>query len=83
MYSLLPLEGDLSHQLHASLARILTPEGTPVGIGFLAAENMLITCAHVIQKVVGDNEIVSFDLPLLALGERLSRRVLFSGISSY
>jgi hypothetical protein len=31
----------MSHQLHNSLVRILTADGDPVGVGFLAAENLI------------------------------------------
>ena len=40
----------MSHQLHNSLVRILTADGIPVGVGFLAAENLIPTCAHVIAQ---------------------------------
>ena len=40
----------MTHQLHNSLTRILTPDGSPVGVGFLAAENLILTCAHVIEQ---------------------------------
>ena len=40
----------MSHQLHTSLTRILTADGIPVGVGFLAAENLILTCAHVITQ---------------------------------
>jgi len=40
----------MSHQLHNSLVRILTADGIPVGVGFLAADNLILTCAHVIKQ---------------------------------
>ena len=58
----------MSHQLHNSLVRILTADGSPVGVGFLAAENLILTCAE---------ESVHFDLPILAPGESFSGRVSF------
>jgi len=73
----------MSHQLHAGLIRILKPDGLPVGVGFLAAEYLLLICAHVIQQAVGDNESISFDLPLLAAGESFSGRVSFMGTNCY
>jgi hypothetical protein len=33
----------MSHQLHKSLPRILTLDGLPVGVGFLASENFILT----------------------------------------
>ncbi len=65
------------HQLHNSLTRILTPDGSPVGVGFLAAENLILTCAHVIEQAIGQEENAHFDFPLLAPGETLSGRVSF------
>jgi len=64
------------HQLHNSLTRILTPDGSPVGVGFLAAENLILTCAHVIEQAIGQEEKAHFDFPLLApgVGARNSRR---------
>ena len=40
----------MSHQLHNSLTRILTTDSSPAGVGFLAAENLILTCAHVIEQ---------------------------------
>ncbi|MBC8333708.1 MAG: hypothetical protein ISR59_11270 [Anaerolineales bacterium] len=67
----------MSHQLHNSLVRILTADGDPVGVGFLAAENLILPCAHVIVQGSGSDETVHFDLPLLAPGESFSGRVSF------
>ena len=67
----------MSHQLHNSLTRILTADGIPVGVGFLAAENLILTCAHVIEQAIGQEENAHFDFPLLAPGETLSGRVSF------
>ncbi len=67
----------MPHQLHNSLTRILTPDGIPVGVGFLSAENLILTCAHVIEQAIGQEENAHFDFPLLAPGETLSGRVSF------
>jgi hypothetical protein len=67
----------MSHQLHNSLVRILTADGIPVGVGFLAAENLILTCAHVIAQAIGSEDSIHFDLPLLAPGESFSGRVSF------
>ena len=67
----------MSHQLHNSLIRILTTDGIPVGVGFLAASNLILTCAHVIEQAIGQEENAHFDFPLLAPGETLSGRVSF------
>ena len=57
----------MSHQLHSSLVRILTADGMPVGVGFVASENLILTCAHVIEQASGSESTAHFDLPLLAL----------------
>ena len=67
----------MSHQLHSSLVRILTADGMPVGVGFVASENLILTCAHVIAQASGSDATAHFDLPLLAPGESFSGRVLF------
>ncbi|MBT7069785.1 MAG: hypothetical protein HN855_07235 [Anaerolineae bacterium] len=67
----------MSHQLHNSLVRILTADGDPVGVGFVASENLILTCAHVIEQASGPESTVHFDLPLLAPGESFSGRVSF------
>jgi hypothetical protein len=67
----------MSHQLHNSLVRILTANGIPVGVGFIASENLILTCAHVIAQASGSDETTHIDLPLLAPGESFSERVDF------
>ena len=67
----------MSHHLHNSLVRILTADGIAVGVGFLVAENLILTCAHVIEQASGSDETAHFDLPLLAPGESFSGRVSF------
>jgi hypothetical protein len=67
----------MSHQLHDSLIRILTTDGNPVRVGFFAAENLILTRAHVIAQANGSDDSAHFDLPLLASGASFSRRVLF------
>ena len=67
----------MSHQLHNSLVRILTADSLPVGVGFLASENLILTCAHVIEQASGSDETAHFDLPLLAPRESFSGRVLY------
>jgi hypothetical protein len=67
----------MSHQPHNSLVRILIADGIPVGVGFLAAENLILTCAHFIAQGCVSDDSVSSDLSLLAPGESFSGRVLF------
>ncbi len=66
----------MSHQLHKSLIRILTADGIPVGVGFLAASNLILTCAHVIEQAIGQEENAHFDFSLLTPRETLSGRVV-------
>jgi hypothetical protein len=68
----------MSHQLHNSLVRILTVDGDTVGVGFLAAENLILTCTHVIEQASGSEDSVHFDLPLLSPEKSFSGRVSFS-----
>ena len=58
----------MSHQLHNSLTRILTADGSPVGVGFLSAENLILTCAHVIEQAIGQVSSSSQDL---VVGDRV------------
>ena len=67
----------MSHQLHNSLVRILTADGVPVGVGFIASKNLILTCAHVIEQAGESESTAHFDLPLLAPGESFSGRVSF------
>lgn len=66
----------MTHALHNSLVRILGADGAPVGVGFLAAPQVIVTCAHVVQQAAGDSAEVTFDFPLLAPAERRSGRVV-------
>jgi len=53
------------------------------GVGFIASENLILTCAHVIEQASGSDEIAHFDLPLIASGESFSGRVSFSQTNSH
>lgn len=39
--------------LAGAVAEVLGPDGKPVGAGFLVAEDVLVTCAHVVQATGG------------------------------
>lgn len=67
----------MSHQLHNSLVRILTADGNPIGVGFIAAENLILTCANIIERASEQDENAYFDLPLLTPGESFSGHVSF------
>ncbi len=73
----------MTQKLETSLVRIQTPQGTPVGSGFLVADRVVLTCAHVVASALGlqaapadaPPEGVLLDFPLLAPGEPLTARV--------
>src|SRR5215211_1021202 len=62
----------------ASILRILKGQSA-VGAGFLAAEGLAVTCAHVSQAAEGNVEgsIIEFDFPLIAPGKIVLGRVVF------
>jgi WD40 repeat protein/KaiC/GvpD/RAD55 family RecA-like ATPase len=64
--------------LDASILRALKGESA-IGAGFLAAEGLAVTCAHVLRAAGADFEgaTVQFDFPLIAPGETVSGGVLF------
>lgn len=59
--------------LGTSIARILGPDGWPVGVGALVTERHLVTCAHVVNAALGldarqqsqPTEPVTLDFPLV------------------
>lgn len=57
-------------------ARVFGPDGKPAGAGFLVAEDLLCTCAHVVATADGERpeDPVEVDFPLLA-GARPGPRV--------
>ncbi len=73
----------MTQKLETSLVRIQTPQGTPVGSGFLVADRVALTCAHVVASALGLQAVpadappegVLLDFPLLAPGEPLTARV--------
>jgi tetratricopeptide (TPR) repeat protein len=76
----------MRNQLEASIVRIFADDGAIVGAGFLAAENIVLTCAHVIAgalKLATDEEtptqttLIHLDFPLVAAGCMLKAQVTF------
>jgi hypothetical protein len=61
------------HPLHFSLARVRAPGGKLVGAGFVVADRLLCTCAHVVAEALGGsaasadppNGVVVVDFPFL------------------
>ncbi len=43
----------MTQKLETSLVRIQTPQGVPVGSGFLVADRVALTCAHVVASALG------------------------------
>jgi hypothetical protein len=52
-------------------------------VGFVASDNLILTCAHVIAQASRSEDKVHFDLPLLAPGESFSGRVSFRDDEQY
>lgn len=71
--------------LETSIVRILSSEGFPIGAGFLIDNQKVITCAHVIQEMLGTTgdsdkllgNQVNVDFPLVS-DQIFSGRVIFS-----
>ncbi|MFI9246571.1 trypsin-like peptidase domain-containing protein [Streptomyces sp. NPDC053086] len=58
--------GPVASALPAAVAQVLCPDGSVAGAGFLIAEGLLVTCAHVIQAAGGGpGETVRLDFPHL------------------
>src|SRR5438876_1063186 len=78
-------EASMHTQLEASLVRIFATRGNIVGMGFLASERSILSCAHVITAALSIAEdtpdmpttAISLDFPLIAPGSYLSARVSF------
>ncbi|MEU4788047.1 trypsin-like peptidase domain-containing protein [Nocardiopsis alba] len=48
-----PSAGGDPAALHAALLRVQDSRGEPVGVGFLVAEDLVLTCAHVVSTALG------------------------------
>jgi hypothetical protein len=67
----------------AFTVRLLTEDGTPVGIGVLVGDRHVLTCAHVVNAALGLNAneqpkpdgIVTLDFPLLPTTPRAMARI--------
>src|SRR5260370_12800330 len=74
----------MSDQLKSAIVRILSDAGKVVGAGFLANENTVLTCAHVVAQALGVSQAaaempsvgVEFDFTLVAPGNVFSARVV-------
>src|SRR6266536_3279619 len=78
-------EASMHTQLEASLVRIFATRGDIVGMGFLASERSILSCAHVITAALSIAEntpdmptaAISLDFPLISPGCYLSAHVSF------
>ncbi|MGW4757260.1 nSTAND1 domain-containing NTPase [Streptomyces chartreusis] len=69
--------GDTATQLPAAVAQILAPDGSVAGAGFLVAEGLLVTCAHVVQIAsAGPGQTVQLAFPHLEGGRQVEGHVL-------
>ena len=50
----------MTQSLDASLIRIFDPHGKPVGVGFMIANRLAVTCAHVLGQLNPDEIKVDF-----------------------
>ncbi|MGW0754011.1 nSTAND1 domain-containing NTPase [Streptomyces sp. NPDC002587] len=68
--------GGTSSDLVAAVAQILTPDGTAAGAGFLVAETVVVTCAHVIEAAgSGPGGAVLLAFPHVEGAERVQGQV--------
>jgi hypothetical protein len=64
--------------LDAAVLRIFAAAGSPVGLGFLVTDQLVLTCAHVVATALGmvdgalspAGALVGVDLPLLGSAQR-------------
>jgi Tol biopolymer transport system component len=64
-------------ELPAAVAQILAPDGRVAGAGFLVAERLLVTCAHVVQAAAaGPGQTVQLAFPHLEGGRQAEGHVL-------
>ncbi|MBN2388941.1 MAG: trypsin-like peptidase domain-containing protein [Anaerolineales bacterium] len=69
----------------SAILRIFDQERNPVGAGFLVANRLAVTCAHVIATALGLEEdhpkkpkaLIHFDLPLVEPGKTITAKIIF------
>ncbi|WP_328966904.1 nSTAND1 domain-containing NTPase [Streptomyces sp. NBC_00239] len=68
--------GGPSWDLLAAVTRIVAPDGTVTGAGFLVADNVVVTCAHVVEAAgSGPGGTILLDFPHVEGAERLEGHV--------
>ncbi|WP_328959542.1 trypsin-like peptidase domain-containing protein [Streptomyces virginiae] len=71
------MDGDETSGLPPAVAQILGPEGEVAGAGFLVAEGLLVTCAHVVRGAgSGPGESVRLAFPHAAGAPQVEGQVL-------
>jgi len=74
----------MSQKIEASILRILNPQGSAIGAGFLVSNQHALTCAHVVASALGiqsspakaPQDPIRLDFPLLAARQVLTARVV-------
>lgn len=74
----------MNHQVTSSIVRLISQNGTTAGMGYLAPENRIITCAHMVAQALGlprDTEQkpdaeVRVDFPFMEKGKNRRTRVV-------
>ncbi|MEZ4644869.1 MAG: hypothetical protein R3E31_19420 [Chloroflexota bacterium] len=68
----------MSQMIQTAIVRIKTADNVIVGAGFLATENHILTCAHVVSDALGQprqempGAPVLLDFPFIAPGEKVT-----------
>ncbi|SDM70295.1 WD domain-containing protein, G-beta repeat-containing protein, partial [Streptomyces sp. cf386] len=69
-------DGGMPSDLPMAVAQLLGPDGRAAGAGFLVAEDLLVTCAHVIRAAeAGPRDRVLLTFPRVAGADRLEGHV--------
>ncbi|CAM5260760.1 nSTAND1 domain-containing NTPase [Streptomyces avidinii] len=70
------ISGGTSSDVAAAVAQILAPDGTVAGAGFLVAETVVVTCAHVVEAAgSGPGGAVLLAFPRIEGAERVQGQV--------
>ncbi|MFF1341500.1 trypsin-like peptidase domain-containing protein [Streptomyces sp. NPDC058290] len=70
-------DGDRTRGLPSAVAQVLGPDGAVAGAGFLVAEDIVVTCAHVVEGAGGGpGESVRLAFPHAAGAPRVEGQVL-------
>src|SRR5215469_12493763 len=75
----------MNERLRKSIVRIFNTGGAVVGVGFLASEKRLFTCAHVVADALdlprntqqAPTGAIHLDFPLVAAGQAFTARIIY------